>query len=107
MIRRLSVKDFAILKELEVSFDEGLTVITGETGAGKSLILKSLSVLLGAKGEKTFVRSGAERSVLELEIESGSKKTFFRRLLSKSGRTRSFHNEEPCSESDYKKRFQC
>ena len=73
MIRRLSVKDFAILEELEVSFNEGLTVITGETGAGKSLILKSLSVLLGAKGEKTFVRSGAERSVLELEIESDSK----------------------------------
>ena len=105
MIRRLSVKDFAILKELEVSFNEGLTVITGETGAGKSLILKSLSVLLGAKGEKTFVRSGAERSVLELEIESDSK-NFFRRLLSKSGRARSFHNEEPCSESDYKKRSQ-
>ena len=105
MIRRLSVKDFAILEELEVSFNEGLTVITGETGAGKSLILKSLSVLLGAKGEKTFVRSGAERSVLELEIESDSK-NFFRRLLSKSGRTRSFHNEEPCSESDYKKRSQ-
>ena len=81
MIRRLSVKDFAILKELEVSFNEGLTVITGETGAGKSLILKSLSVLLGAKGEKTFVRSGAERSVLELEIESGSK-DFYRKILS-------------------------
>ena len=84
MIRRLSVKDFAILKVLEVSFDEGLTVITGETGAGKSLILKSLSVLLGAKGEKTFVRSGAERSVLELETESVNK-DFFRRLLSKTG----------------------
>ena len=105
MIRRLSVKDFAILEELEISFNEGLTVITGETGAGKSLILKSLSVLLGAKGEKTFVRSAAERSVLELEIESGSK-DFYRKILSKSGRTRSFYNEEPCSESDYKKRSQ-
>ena len=85
MIRRLSVKDFAILKELEVSFDEGLTVITGETGAGKSLILKSLSVLLGAKGEKTFVRSGAERSVLELEIETDIK-DFYRKILSKTGK---------------------
>ena len=45
MIRRLSVKDFAIIEELEVSFNEGLTVITGETGAGKSLILKLMKIL--------------------------------------------------------------
>ena len=105
MIKRLSIKDFAILEELEVSFNDGLTVITGETGAGKSLILKSLSVLLGAKGEKTFVRSGAERSVLELETESDNK-DFYRRLLSKTGRTWSFYNEEPCLDLDYKKRSQ-
>ena len=60
MIKKINIKDFAIIDDITIEFNPGLTVITGETGAGKSLILKSLSVLLGAKGEKTFVRSGAE-----------------------------------------------
>ena len=100
MIKRLLIKNFAIIKELEIALKDGLTVITGETGAGKSLILKSLSILLGGKGDRTYVRTGSEKSVLEVEVNSNSKK-IYRRLIRNSGRVRSFINDEPILEKDY------
>ena len=100
MIKRLLIKNFAIIKELEIVLKDGLTVFTGETGAGKSLILKSLSILLGGKGDRTYVRTGSEKSVLEVEVNSNSKK-IYRRLIRNSGRVRSFINDEPILEKDY------
>ena len=101
MIKRLFIKDFAIINELELPIKDGLTIITGETGAGKSIILKSLGIALGSKADKIDVRSGQDKSVIEAEIdESGN--SVYRRLISKSGRVRSFINEEPISEADYR-----
>ena len=58
MIRRLFIKDFAIIRQLAIDINNGLTVITGETGAGKSISLKSLGIALGGKQDKLDVRSG-------------------------------------------------
>jgi DNA repair protein RecN (Recombination protein N) len=101
MIKKLFIKDFAIIKELEISLKNGLTVITGETGAGKSILLKALGFALGAKSDKTYVRSGQNQSVVEVEVQA-DKDIIYRRLLSKGGRARSFVNDEPFIESDYK-----
>jgi len=101
MIKKLFIKDFAIIKELEISLKNGLTVITGETGAGKSILLKALGFALGAKSDKTYVRSGQNQAVVEVEVQA-DKDNIYRRLLSKGGRTRSFVNDEPFIESDYK-----
>tara|TARA_Y100000590_G_scaffold14828_1_gene17797 strand:+ start:12231 stop:13877 length:1647 start_codon:yes stop_codon:yes gene_type:complete len=99
MIQRIYIKDFAIIRETEVSLKNGLTVITGETGAGKSILLKSLGIALGGKSDKTDVRSGQSQSVLEAEL---SDQQIYRRLISKGGRTRSFINDEPMTELDYR-----
>ena len=101
MIKRLFIKDFAIINELELSIKDGLTIITGETGAGKSIILKSLGIALGSKADKVYVRSGQDKSVIEAEVDD-SAGSVFRRLISKAGRVRSFINEEPISEADYR-----
>ncbi len=99
MIQRIYIKDFAIIRETEVLLKNGLTVITGETGAGKSILLKSLGIALGGKSDKTDVRSGQSQSVLEAELLD---QQIYRRLISKGGRTRSFINDEPMTESDYR-----
>ena len=70
MIDKIYIKDFAIIRELELSFLDGFTVITGETGAGKSLIVKALSLALGSKAEKTDVRSAQERAVVEVKLSN-------------------------------------
>ena len=102
MINRFYIKDFAIIKKLALPVKEGLTVITGETGAGKSILLKSLGIALGAKADKTDVRSGQEQSVVEVELETNSRGDIYRRLISKSGRTRSFVNDEPLAEKSFR-----
>ena len=98
MIKKLFIKDFAIIRELNIPLKNGLTVITGETGAGKSILLKALGFALGAKSDKTYVRSGQDQSVVEVEVDKNS---IYRRLLSKGGRSRSFINDEPLVDIDY------
>ncbi len=103
MIQRIYIKDFAIIRETEVSLQNGLTVITGETGAGKSILLKSLGIALGGKADKTDVRSGQSQSVVEAEL---SDENIYRRIISKGGRTRSFIDDEPLAESAYRESVQ-
>lgn len=98
MINRLIVRDFAILEELEVDFGPGLTVITGETGSGKSIILQALNVALGGKVRKNMIRSNQSRSIIEVEVGDA----VYRRILNSKGRTRSFHNDTPHNESKFK-----
>ncbi|MGN7387789.1 DNA repair protein RecN [Sporosarcina sp. SAFN-015] len=65
MLSEISIHNFAIIEHLEVSFDEGLTVLTGETGAGKSIIIDAVQLLAGARGSQEFIRHGAKKAELE------------------------------------------
>ncbi|MBR4984231.1 MAG: DNA repair protein RecN [Proteobacteria bacterium] len=65
MLTTLIIKDFAIISELELNFDDGMTVLTGETGAGKSIIVSALKLLLGGKASPDIIRTGAEEAVVE------------------------------------------
>jgi len=102
MIQRLFIKNFAIINELSLPLNNGLTVITGETGAGKSIILKSLGITLGANGDKMDVRSGEGKAIVEVELTIDGQETIMRRLISKGGRIRSFIDDEPIAEQIYR-----
>ena len=65
MLEELRIRNFAIIDQLELTFGRGLNVITGETGAGKSIIVDAVELLLGGKADAALVRSGAERAVIE------------------------------------------
>ncbi|WLR49728.1 DNA repair protein RecN [Bacillus tianshenii] len=65
MLAELSIKNFAIIEGLTVSFDEGLTVLTGETGAGKSIIIDAIGLLIGGRGSYEFVRHGTQKAEIE------------------------------------------
>lgn len=65
MLSELTVSDFAIIDELHLHFEPGFNVLTGETGAGKSIIIDAVSLLLGGRGGVDLVRSGADRSIIE------------------------------------------
>ena len=74
MISHLTVKDFAIINEMDVDFYPGLNIITGETGAGKSIVIEAVSLALGSRADTAFVRSGKEKAVIQLVIEDCSEK---------------------------------
>lgn len=65
MLSELSIKNFAIIEELDVSFEEGLTVLTGETGAGKSIIIDAVQLVAGGRGSVEFIRHGTKKAELE------------------------------------------
>ena len=65
MLAELSIKNFAIIEDLSISFEKGLTVLTGETGAGKSIIIDAIHLLVGGRGSAEFVRHGEEKAVIE------------------------------------------
>lgn len=66
MLESLHVKNLALIDEIEVTFGEGLNILTGETGAGKSIIIGSINLALGAKADKDMIRTGAEYALVEL-----------------------------------------
>ncbi|MBB6454213.1 DNA repair protein RecN (Recombination protein N) [Salirhabdus euzebyi] len=65
MLAELSIKDFAIIDEIKIQFKEGLTVLTGETGAGKSIIIDAIHLLAGGRGSVEFIRHGANKAEIE------------------------------------------
>ncbi len=69
MLRRLSIRDLAILDRLELEFDDGFSVITGETGAGKSIIVDALDLISGGRAEASIVRPGCERTEVSAEFD--------------------------------------
>jgi DNA repair protein RecN (Recombination protein N) len=112
MLRSLSIRNFVIVDELELEFGPGFTVLTGETGAGKSILLDALDLLLGERSETAMVRAGAERAELaaEFSIEelpllgawlaehdlAGEEDTLLlRRVLDAGGRSRAYVNGHP------------
>lgn len=112
MIRSLHIENYVLIDSLDISFPEGLIIITGQTGAGKSILLGALSLLLGARTDVSHISDGAESCVVEAEfdidgnlevkslleagdIEWDNGHVILRRVLSRSGRTRSFINDSP------------
>ncbi|HJD08238.1 MAG TPA: AAA family ATPase, partial [Candidatus Ligilactobacillus faecavium] len=65
MLQELRIKDFAIIEEADIDFQAGMTVLTGETGAGKSIIIDALGLLAGGRGSVDFIRKGASKAVLQ------------------------------------------
>ena len=65
MLQELSIKNFAIIENLQVSFDEGMTVLTGETGAGKSIIIDAVGLLAGGRGSNDLIRYGENKTVIQ------------------------------------------
>lgn len=65
MLQELSIQNFAIIPKLNISFEPGMTVLTGETGAGKSIIIDAVGLLTGGRGSQDYIRQGADKSVLQ------------------------------------------
>ena len=63
MIQSLYIKDFALIDELDVSFQEGLNILTGQTGAGKSIIIGALNMILGERADTEVIRQGADKAI--------------------------------------------
>jgi DNA repair protein RecN (Recombination protein N) len=113
MLARLSIRDIVLIERLDVDFAAGLSVLTGETGAGKSILLDSLSLALGARGDASLVRHGAAqgqvtavfdvsgihpaRQILRDNAIEDDGDIILRRVQSADGRTRVFVNDQPAS----------
>lgn len=113
MLSDLAIRDVVLIERLDLRFERGLSVLTGETGAGKSILLDSLGLALGARAEARLVRQGAARAAVtaafrvgpdhparailaEMEIEAEDE-LVLRRALSADGRSKAFVNDEPIS----------
>ncbi len=110
MLQKLSINNYALIDNLEISFDAGLNIMTGETGAGKSIILGALSLILGQRAESRYFFNQQKKCVIEgtFKIAAFHLKTFFedndldyeaetvlRREISADGKSRSFVNDTP------------
>ncbi|OJF03335.1 DNA repair protein RecN [Weissella confusa] len=73
MLQELSIQNFAIIPKLNISFQPGMTVLTGETGAGKSIIIDAVGLLTGGRGSQDFIREGTDKAVLQglIDVEAG------------------------------------
>jgi DNA repair protein RecN (Recombination protein N) len=111
MLTTLSIRDVVLIDRLDLAFGAGLTVLTGETGAGKSILLDSLGLALGARADAGLVRAGAEQAsvaagfappaghpLLDVLAEQGletEEEVVLRRVLGRDGRSRAFINDQP------------
>ncbi len=95
MLAFLRVKGFAIIDEMDVEFGEGLNVITGETGAGKSIIINALSSLLNARTPTDVVRSASGRAEVIGHCFQNGEEYILRRVIGSQGRSRAFINDNP------------
>ncbi|MBQ6663067.1 MAG: DNA repair protein RecN [Firmicutes bacterium] len=86
MIDHISIRDFAIIENTEVTFLPGLNVITGETGSGKSIVITAISLALGSRADSSFVRHGQERAIVELVGTLYGEELVVSREVSASGR---------------------
>lgn len=86
MISHISIKDFAIIEDVQIDFHEGLNLITGETGAGKSIIIEAVSLALGARADTAFVRSGKDKAIVQLAADCDGEEYVITREVSASGR---------------------
>ena len=112
MLRSLYIQNYALIEKLDISFSSGFSVITGETGAGKSIILGAIGLLLGQRADVKAIRVGASKCIIEarFDISAYGMQPFFeeneleyeeecilRREVSASGKSRAFINDTPAS----------
>ncbi|MCR5366481.1 MAG: DNA repair protein RecN [Prevotella sp.] len=113
MLKHLYIKNFTLIDELDIELHRGFSVITGETGAGKSIILGAIGLLLGQRADSKSIKSGSDKCVIEAhfdlsnyameaffdenEIEFDAEDTIVRRELTAAGKSRSFINDTPVS----------
>src|ERR1700748_3229068 len=113
MLTRLSIRDIVLIDRLDIDFADSLSVLTGETGAGKSILLDSFALALGARGDVALVRHGAEqgqvtaafdlpkshppRALLAENDIADDGELILRRVQLRDGRTRAFVNDQPVS----------
>ena len=121
MLQQLSIKNYATVDTLEIEFRSGMSVITGETGAGKSIILGALGLTLGDRADKTVVRSGANKTDIcaafdtseinsaqqwlienDLDSEEDSAICILRRVVNKEGRSKGYVNGSPVTMASLK-----
>lgn len=118
MLKHLYIKNYALIEELDMDFQEGFSVITGETGAGKSILLGAIGLLLGQRADSKSIQTGASRCVIEAEfyLEGFGLETFFsendfdfeghtctlRRELTSAGKSRAFINDTPATVAQLK-----
>ena len=111
MLKRLYIKNFALIDELDIELHPGFSVITGETGAGKSIILGAIGLLLGQRADSKTLKQGAERCIIEAhfdlsrydlepffnenDIDYDAEDTIIRRELTAAGKSRAFINDTP------------
>jgi DNA repair protein RecN (Recombination protein N) len=88
MLTELRVRDLGVISDVHVSFDGGLTVITGETGAGKTLIVEALELVLGGRADVTMVRHGSDEALVEARFRAGEDEYVFSRTVARGGRSR-------------------
>ncbi len=92
MLRFLRIRHLAVIDSVEVEFDPGLNVLTGETGAGKSILVEAVGLLLGGRASGDLVRTGEEAAAIEAIFESGGEELLVRREITAQGRSRAFIN---------------
>jgi DNA repair protein RecN (Recombination protein N) len=113
MLSRLSIRDIVLIDRLDIDFAKGLAVLTGETGAGKSILLDAFALALGARGDQSLVRAGLEqgqvtavfevardhpaRALLKANDIPAEDELILRRVQLSDGRTRAFVNDQPVS----------
>ncbi len=113
MLSRLSIRDIVLIDRLDIDFADGLAVLTGETGAGKSILLDAFALALGARGDQSLVRHGVEQgqviaafelarnhpaqAVLKANDIAAEDELILRRVQFADGRTRAFVNDQPVS----------
>ncbi len=95
MLTSLYIKNLAIIDELTISFSSGLNIITGETGAGKTLIIKAIQLLMGKKFSPEILRTGCDTLIVEGNFITGTNSTIIRRIYRDNKQSKSFINDEP------------
>ena len=110
MLRALQIENYALIRSLEMAFNQGLTVITGETGAGKSILMGALSLILGTRAETDVLHDKTRKCIVEglFDIEGLPLQDFFkqndldyqpattlRREINEHGKSRAFINDTP------------
>src|SRR3954454_13989958 len=94
MLRFLRIQHLAVIDSVEVEFEPGLNVLTGETGAGKSILVEAVGLLLGGRASGDLVRTGEDVATVEAIFDAGDQELLVRREVTAQGRSRAFIDGE-------------